>query len=103
MAIVAQGGLGFRLGLTLLASALLCADQLPVKTYTTADGLARNRISCVVQDARGFLWLCVGDWLSRFDGYTFTNYGIKQGLPNRTVMTTASGYLAYCQHIYTRD
>ena len=80
-----HGSLGFRLGLTLLTSALLCADQLPIKTYTTADGLARNRVECIVQDARGFLWFCAGDRLSRFDGYTFVNYGMQQGLPNRSV------------------
>jgi ligand-binding sensor domain-containing protein/signal transduction histidine kinase len=87
MAMAAHGSLGFRLGLMLLASALLCAEQLPVRTYTTADGLARNTIFCIVQDTRGFLWFCTSDGLSRFDGYTFVNYGMKQGLPNRAVTT----------------
>jgi ligand-binding sensor domain-containing protein len=73
------------LQLALLSAIMLGAEQLPVKTYITADGLARNNVNCIVQDARGFLWFCAGDWLSRFDGYTFVNYGIKQGLPNRSV------------------
>jgi ligand-binding sensor domain-containing protein len=60
------------------------AAQLPVRTYTTADGLARNTVECIVQDPRGFLWFCTSDGLSRFDGYTFTNYGIEHGLPNRS-------------------
>ena len=60
------------------------AAQLPVRTYTTADGLARNTVECIVQDPRGFLWFCTSDGLSRFDGYTFTNYGIDHGLPNRS-------------------
>ena len=80
-----HGSLGFRLGLTLLTSALLYADQLPVKTYTTADGLSRNGVYLIVQDPRGFLWFSTTEGLSRFDGYTFTNYGPEAGLPKRLV------------------
>jgi ligand-binding sensor domain-containing protein/two-component sensor histidine kinase len=54
---------------------------LPIKTYTTADGLARDFITCVEQDSRGFLWFCTAEGLSRFDGYQFTNYRVDQGLP----------------------
>src|SRR5215470_6996048 len=70
------------------------AERLPIKTYTTADGLTHNRVSKVVRDSRGFLWFCTGDGLSRFDGYTFTNYGMDQGLPHREVtdfLETRSG------------
>jgi signal transduction histidine kinase/ligand-binding sensor domain-containing protein len=72
---------GWLLAITSFAS----AQQLPLKTYTTADGLAHNGINRVVKDSRGFLWFCTGEGLSRFDGYTFTNYGVEQGLPHRTV------------------
>lgn len=61
------------------------AEQLPVRTYTTADGLARDRVESIVQDSRGFIWFCTTEGLSRFDGYGFTNYGTAQGLPNRIV------------------
>ncbi|MGH9802049.1 MAG: two-component regulator propeller domain-containing protein [Blastocatellia bacterium] len=61
------------------------AQQLPLTSYTTADGLAHNGINRIVKDSRGFLWLCTEEGLSRFDGYTFTNYGVEQGLPHRTV------------------
>src|ERR1044071_2506268 len=63
-----------------LATALH-AEQLPIKTYTTAEGLVSNKISRIVRDRRGFLWFCTEDGLSRFDGYTFTNYTTQQGLP----------------------
>ena len=61
------------------------AERLPLKSYTTADGLAHNVINKIVRDSRGFLWFCTADGLSRFDGYTFTNYGTEQGLPLSTV------------------
>ncbi len=65
----------------LLAPSLLDASRLPIKTYTTADGLARDYITCIEQDSRGFLWFCTAEGLSRFDGYQFTNYSVGQGLP----------------------
>lgn len=71
--------------------ALLCAaadaraEQLPVRTYTTTDGLARDFVSQIFQDSNGFIWFCTSEGLSRFDGYRFTNYGTAQGLPNRLI------------------
>lgn len=53
-------------------SALVRAEVLPVKTYTTADGMLRDAAYFIVQDSRGFLWFCTSDGLSRFDGYGFT-------------------------------
>jgi ligand-binding sensor domain-containing protein len=61
------------------------ADRLPVKTYTTADGLVSNRISRIVRDSRGYLWFCTENGLSRFDGSRFINYTFEQGLPDDEV------------------
>src|SRR5262249_37373316 len=60
-------------------------ERLPIRTYTTDDGLAHNVINKIVRDSRGFLWFCTADGLSRFDGYGFTNYGTDQGLPHPSV------------------
>jgi len=60
-------------------------EQLPIRNYTIADGLARDYVSCIVQDSHGFLWFCTPEGLSRFDGYKFVNYGLTQGLPHRSV------------------
>src|SRR5712692_9967774 len=70
------------------------AERLPLKYYTTADGLAHNEVNKIVRDSRGFLWFCTADGLSRFDGYTFTNFGPDQGLPHANVtdlLETRSG------------
>jgi signal transduction histidine kinase/sugar lactone lactonase YvrE len=80
-----------RLLLISVCLALICAaaharaDQLPVRTYTTTDGLARDYVNQIVQDSHGFIWFCTSEGLSRFDGYRFTNYGTAQGLPSRLV------------------
>src|SRR5260370_8163278 len=61
------------------------AQQLPVRNYTTADGLPRDLILRIVRDSHGFLWFCTADGLSRFNGYEFTTYGVEHGLSNPRV------------------
>jgi ligand-binding sensor domain-containing protein/signal transduction histidine kinase len=69
----------------LIASSLLHAKRLPIRTYTTADGLAGDQVRCIHQDSHGFLWFCTSEGLSRFDGYSFTNYQTADGLPGNVV------------------
>jgi len=68
-----------------IASRFVSAGKLPIKTYTTADGLGHNNVQRIVRDSRGFLWFCTFEGLSRFDGYGFTTYGADQGLPSQVV------------------
>jgi ligand-binding sensor domain-containing protein/signal transduction histidine kinase len=65
-----------------LAASGVQAEQVATKTYTTADGLARDSVRRIVSDPRGFLWFCTSEGLSRFDGYRFVNYGTDRGLPH---------------------
>jgi ligand-binding sensor domain-containing protein len=71
----------------------LRAEQLPVRIYTSADGLAGNTIDRIVTDSHGFLWFCTREGLSRFDGYQFRNFGAAQGLPGGAIglLETADG------------
>jgi ligand-binding sensor domain-containing protein/signal transduction histidine kinase len=64
-------------------------ELLPIKTYTTADGLAADSVNGIVADSRGFLWFCTSEGLSRFDGYRFVSYGVEDGLPHPAVFTMA--------------
>ena len=70
---------------TLLALAALHAERLPVRTYTSSDGLAHDVVYRITQDRRGFLWICTEEGLSRFDGYEFKNYTAAEGLPRAAV------------------
>lgn len=72
-------------GVWLAVVTFALAEQLPIKSWTTADGLADNGINRIRQDSRGYLWICTNDGLSRFDGYQFTNYTMAQGLPHRSL------------------
>jgi ligand-binding sensor domain-containing protein/signal transduction histidine kinase len=67
------------------SGAVLHAERVPIVTYTITDGLAHDRIRCLLPDSLGFLWLCTADGLSRFDGSRFVNYGPEHGLPHASV------------------
>lgn len=61
--------------LALLLLALATAEgRLPVARVTTAQGLVSDRITHVMRDSRGFLWIGTRDGLSRYDGQRFVNY-----------------------------
>src|SRR5215471_9345429 len=65
---------------------LVChSEKLPLRRYTTADGLAGNRVEWILSDSRGFLWFATTEGLSRFDGYEFKNFTPEQGLPGSHV------------------
>ena len=61
--------------------------------YTTKDGLPSNYIHRIFQDKDGFLWLATDNGLSRYDGYTFTNFqpvdGDSTSISSRNVTSIA--------------
>ena len=65
----------------LLLPTLARAERLPLKIYSTAEGLPHYVVNRIVRDSHGFLWFCTREGLSRFDGYDFTTYGVEHGLP----------------------
>src|SRR5215471_18451469 len=86
-----------RLGLLAALAALpLAARRLPIRVYTTAQGLPRNSATCLVPDPNGLLWICTTEGLVRFDGYEFRTFGPEHGLPSRLVLgfvvSKRSGY-----------
>ncbi|HYP51747.1 MAG TPA: two-component regulator propeller domain-containing protein, partial [Pyrinomonadaceae bacterium] len=69
----------------LFVTAFARAEQLSVKTYTSADGLLYEGIYRLYQESRGFIWFGTPIGISRFDGYRFTNYGMEDGLFNTLI------------------
>src|SRR6186997_2919346 len=94
---VAAGFVARRLASSLLLALLAssaAAERLPLRTYTTEDGLAHANVRRIVRDPRGFLWFCTIDGLSRFDGAEFVTYRTGDGLPDPWVtdlLTTRDG------------
>jgi ligand-binding sensor domain-containing protein len=56
------------------------AQQLSVRRYTVANGLAHDQITSLLQDSRGYLWIGTFEGVSRFDGYSFVSYSVPHGL-----------------------
>ena len=95
----------FRSGLSCLcwlvvAAVAVRAERLPVRVYTTAEGLSSSAVNWVTRDSRGFLWFGTRDGLSRFDGQKFTSYRVgRDASPSITQVFERRGgdYLALTQ------
>ncbi len=61
------------------------AEQLPIKSYSTTDGLPRNSINCILPDSHGFIWICTTEGISRFGGYRFVSFGMQLNPRQRMV------------------
>lgn len=53
--------------------------------YTVEDGLPSTEVYDIIQDDYGYLWFSTDRGLSRYNGYTFENFGVKEGLTDNTV------------------
>jgi len=49
--------------------------------YTTRDGLVQMQVGCIFQDRDGYMWFGTKYGASRFDGISFKNYTVKNGMP----------------------
>src|SRR5436190_23393032 len=70
------------------------AERLPLKIYTSADGLGSSFVDFLMRDSRGFMWFCTRDGLSRFDGARFVTYrvGDQNSPPGiETISQTSDG------------
>jgi len=52
--------------------------RLPLRLFTSADGLGSSFVSYMMRDSRDFLWFCTRDGLTRFDGHYFVNYSVGE-------------------------
>lgn len=53
---------------------LQAADDVYVQYLDNRDGLPNNTVRRIFQDSKGFIWMSTLNGISRYDGYSFTNY-----------------------------
>ncbi len=73
------------LGVLLFASLLPLRGQqqeLYFKRIDQAAGLSHNKVNCILQDRRGFVWIGTDDGLNRYDGHNFVVFKNIPGQPS---------------------
>ncbi len=94
--------------LLLLVLTLQGSAQKPfMRQFTFEDGLPSMEVYHVVQDTKGFIWMCTSYGVVRYNGYGFKHFTVKDGLPDNTIFdafednqgriwfTSFSGSLSY--------
>lgn len=78
--------------ITLLFACCLSIAQQPnlyFKKITVQNGLSNNKVNCILQDKRGFIWIGTDDGLNRYDGNNFLIFrsqpGKQQGLSGNVI------------------
>jgi len=79
--------LSIEFGICLILSINLSAARLPLRIFTSADGLGSSTINYIARDSLGFLWFCTRDGLSRFDGREFTNFRLRDEPNAQTIFS----------------
>ena len=72
------------------------AQLLPLKIYLTEDGLASSQVWSIIEDKHGYIWFGCSSGISKFNGFKFVNFRIKEGLPSesiRKLVTSKSGII----------
>lgn len=67
--------------------AVVRCQILPFRHFTQKDGLISNRVNSMTQDRRGFLWIATGEGISMFDGHSFKNFSMEDGLSANHVIS----------------
>ncbi|MEL6251857.1 MAG: two-component regulator propeller domain-containing protein [Bacteroidota bacterium] len=73
---------------SLLFSKILFAQQKGFSTYSLKDGLPQSKITTLLEDSRGALWIGTqSGGISRFDGKQFITYTNQDGLINNHILS----------------
>ena len=52
-----------------------------ITKYSTDNGLPDNRVNDIAQDSLGRMWVAMVSGIAMYDGYEWTKYGEKDGVP----------------------
>ena len=74
---------------------VILPQTFPYRHYTVKDGLPNSNILNLSQDEKGFVWLSTPNYLSKFDGYNFTNYKVNNERAVTGKIRVINGNLIY--------
>jgi ligand-binding sensor domain-containing protein len=77
-----------------LTSLTFSQNNTSFEKFSTELGLSQNSIVRILQDSRGFLWLCTFDGLNRYDGYQFK---IFKNIPGDSTSLSNNKILSICE------
>jgi two-component system sensor histidine kinase ChiS len=74
-------GMTFFLAVIALLPSILFghSDEIWFECLSLEQGLSQSRVTCILQDHKGFMWFGTQDGLNRYDGYEFTVYRHNPG------------------------
>jgi PAS domain S-box-containing protein len=71
------------LTILLLIAQISFTQQYVVKNYSIAEGLPTLNVNDACQDKDGTIWFATNSGISRYDGFSFTNYDNTNGIPDQ--------------------
>ncbi len=69
----------------LFMSPFLTAQTPVYRNFTHADGLPSSETYCIIQDAKGYIWIGSDRGLIKYDGGHFQTFTSMEGLPDNTI------------------
>lgn len=65
---------------------LIVNGQQPLmKNYNTRNGLPSNEVYFLLNDSKGFIWICTDAGLVKYNGNTFKCFNSSNGMPDNTI------------------
>ncbi len=80
--------ISFGILIVLFSKVSYSQSELSFDIFKLEDGLPNNRVHCIFQDHKGWIWMGTSQGLSRFNGYNFKNF-----LPSSADSTSLKGNL----------
>ena len=71
---------------TVLSAAPHITRNYANRYFSTRDGLAQMQVMCAFQDKDGYIWFGTKGGVSRWDGVSFKNYGVDEGVPTGNIL-----------------
>ena len=65
--------------LTVFTTGLNAIPPYTINRFTESNGQPQDLVTCITQDAKGYIWISSWNGLSRYDGYTFAHFKARQG------------------------